>query len=882
MKYLIRRGLSGLTAIILLFSLLASSLTYSQRRPTLRMMRRDYFAGKVLVIPHDYRQSSVQQPNSIAQIADHDLIIPAERLLDDPEKLNTWVKSLDFDEVDGAIISLETLAGNPDSDRARERLKLIRELRAQRRAIPIYAITAFGKTAEAASPIIQSAVEMIADGSIDFLLVNGGKPEKPDKLDKLKEVIAARRLGGRVAFGDHQSAVVVTLLTRMLNQRFGFVPKIFPVLSSKSAGSQMISQMASAEIKKIDGIELTPAATGQRAVETLLFIQNPQTSESERAAFVDAIAQTITRNVRVAVVDLSETKESKEALVAELRRRKLVDQLASYASSDLMEQSDQASRSEALTRALAQASSFLVSIRFLRDDLERVRRLDRAQSSLTLSSLLNDWAFPLRVRPKLQIFLSAQGVERLDQNTAEIFALNEIKLIATELYNEQFLRNVHAILLSNGERAQFENRLLQRVQLRLESDWRRRPEAEIKAAVYLVHLGNQPSPQSQQQSMWELSTDRLDDSIGRRWGSIEWQNFKTDVGNVEMSVKIINSPAKPAQPANIANPANFESYSIVSKRSRSMRRIEITAPSNQGAFYALSRLEQLGVEGQLAQDFQLNEAPALARRGVVESPKGYWSHGDRLEMIRVLGRLRMNRFYSSAGGAWQSPLTERGGEKFRELLRVADENFVQFFYLIAPEASGSEQELSTIEQRLKLLAALGVKNFAVASAPADLVNRLRERLKTVHSDVALVAWPPSSDRPPIVCLDPQTALSALKSNPIDDALGLVVSPAVQRNASIVGLAVVAEYAWDVRRFDAPRAFNLAFNTLFDERSRAGLRVWAATSGVCRSDGKNDSAELEAGLSKQKVAELQAALELITGTRERGLLRGELAKILARP
>jgi hypothetical protein len=107
---------------------------------------------------------------------------------------------------------------------------------------------------------------------------------------------------------------------------------------------------------------------------------------------------------------------------------------------------------------------------------------------------------------------------------------------------------------------------------------------------------------------------------------------------------------------------------------------------------------------------------------------------------------------------------------------------------------------------------------------------------------------------------------------------LVVGLSAQREASLVGLAIVAEYAWDSRKFDAPRAINLTLKMLFDERSRAGLRDLMATLGDCRG-GKNVSAEADAGAPKQKSNDLRATLESITGTRERGLLRGELAKLI---
>ena len=79
-------------------------------------------------------------------------------------------------------------------------------------------------------------------------------------------------------------------------------------------------------------------------------------------------------------------------------------------------------------------------------------------------------------------------MEAVEANT-----LNQIRPLADELFNE-FKRNIHTFLLSNGERAQFEVRLMQRLLLRLYSraDSPQGVDAEIKPAVYIVYLGNDP------------------------------------------------------------------------------------------------------------------------------------------------------------------------------------------------------------------------------------------------------------------------------------------------------------------------------------------------------------------------------------------------------
>ena len=40
------------------------------------------------------------------------------------------------------------------------------------------------------------------------------------------------------------------------------------------------------------------------------------------------------------------------------------------------------------------------------------------------------------------------------------------------------------------------------------------------------------------------------------------------------------------------------------------------------------------------------------------------------------------------------------------------------------------------------------------------------------------------------------------------------------------IATAADYAWDRRNYNPQQSFDRALNLLYDERARAGLRVWA--------------------------------------------------------
>ncbi|MGH9752651.1 MAG: DUF4127 family protein [Blastocatellia bacterium] len=852
----------------------------------MRPATRDHFAGKFVLITRDERTQSLQQPRMLARVADHDLIAPPSRVMTGAGALIEWAKSVDYAEVDGVIVSLDAIAGGSPQPGQTDIVKWIRARR------PSIAIHAFASASSERS--VQSALNPGADSALDFLLISGDGASRSN----LAGEIAARRLNDRVAIEPDVGAATMILLSRMLNRRFGFAPKIFPAFSSVEAKTSSLRQGVSATIRAIHGVE-ADSLDVVRDAGAALFVHAPRTSDANRGAFVEAIARNIENGMKIAVVDLSETKESKEALIAELRRLKLLDKLITYASSSPGEPGDPLSRgsdsAEALSRAVTHASAFLNAIKFMRDDIDRVLRFDRAHFELLFSRYLADWAYALTVRPALDDFVKSElkaDPDRLEAATerAEAFAFEQVKQRAEELFKEQFKRNIHAILLSSGERAQFQISLLQRLQVRFPTQ--KTSEAEIRQSVYIPWI-NSPEFSPFAGRAWRLlENENVDERIARRVASTDWRRFKSDVGEVEMAVKL--SPRQGSQ----------EGYTISSSRKGEMRRVTITAPSNQGVFYALSKLEMLGADGRLAEDFQISESPSIARRGLAEAFSGSpWSHGDRLETLRFLGLARMNRYvHAPKDDDWREDYTEQDLERFSQLLRAAEENFVRFVYAVRPGSSiaySSDEDAAAIIRRLEAMIALGARGFALcfddtpatlqngedrvrfktlASAQAHLINLVHGRLKQSGADFELYVAPAviasaqaggdylkelsaavpqdvlfffssaaadarargssaTPDRRPIVW-DNFAADSdepwRLFIGPKRDASGtqepgasgFVATATREPRASMLPIATAADYAWDWRNYDPRQSFDRALNLLYDERARQGLRVWA--------------------------------------------------------
>jgi hypothetical protein len=716
----------------------------------LRPAARDYLAGKFVLITRDERPQSLQQPRLLARVADHDLITPPSRVMTDADALTEWAKGVDYAEADGVIVSLDAIAGGSPQ---RERLDFVKWIRARRPSIAIYAFAAAPSERS-----VQSALNLVADSAVDFLLISGDGASRLS----LPDEVTARKLSGKVAIEPNAEAATMILLSRMLNRRFGFAPKIFTVFSSVEAQAAPLRQSVGATIKAAGGVE-----SDLRGADTLLFVHAPRTTDANRDAFVEVIARAVENGGgKIAVLDLSETKEGKEALIAGLRRLKLLDKLIAYASSDPGARAD--AQADATVRAVTHASAFLIAIQFMRDDVDRVLRFDRAHFELLFSSYLTDWAYALTVRPALDDFVKSQlkvAPDRLPDSPeatterAEAFAFERIKRSAEEIFKEQFRNNVHAILLSGGERAQFQISMMQRLQVRLPT--RKTSEAEIRQSVYIPQTNFPELNPGPGRARWFLENEDVDGRIARRFVSTDWTRFKSDVVEVDITIKLSS------QQGQQGPQGSQESYTISSSRKGDTRRVTITAPSNQGVFYALSKLEMLGADGRLAEDFHINESPAVARRGLAEASGGSpWSHGDRLETLRFLGLARMNRYvYAPKDDDWRQDYSEQDLNRFKQLLRAAEANFVRFVYAVRPGRSisySSDEDVAAIISKLEAIAALGARGFALcfddapatlqkgedrarfktlASAQAHLINLVYERLKRSGADFELYVAP---------------------------------------------------------------------------------------------------------------------------------------------
>lgn len=489
-------------ACLLIAALLPFQSLAQRRRPQLLPATKDFYAGKVVLIPRD---AQLQQVRMLAQVGDQNLVLPPSRLLEpkpQAEQLIEWAMELNLAETNGLIISIETIVAEASAETLPPRLQALRKLRAQQPKLPVYGFVSLDAS-EASKQNCQIAIDLAADGTLSYLLIGQAESlsAKPAQITRARLIgeIASRQIEDRVAFDDSPNVAAATLLARLIVHQYGQTPKILPVYSSKEGRQSTetrdtipLDQSIAAKIRLSGGALPVQDSEATPGVDLLLFVLTPQTSEEQRAGFAKAVAQTIEKGARVAVVDLSGSKASKEALMAELRNQKLLDKLAAYASSTLAEESPASQTREAVNRALAQAVIHFAAMKSLRNDLDRVQRIDRAQVTLLFSRYLQDWAYNLMVRPKLDNYLRElikADPGKLGENAerAEKYAFDLLHPMAETLFDEQFRRNTHAILLNSGQRAQFRISLLQRLQIQFATQ--KTSDAEVKQSIHTFYEG---------------------------------------------------------------------------------------------------------------------------------------------------------------------------------------------------------------------------------------------------------------------------------------------------------------------------------------------------------------------------------------------------------
>ncbi len=788
---------------------------------------------------------------------------------------------------EGVILAWEPIeAGSPSNEPS-----LPEQLRRRHPHLPLVAYT----ESPPGSSLRTSAVKALEQGWIDHLLF-------VDAAGQNKEPGVALR-----TVPDDRTAVLL-LLTRLLLDRFGVVPEILPVYSGR--GGAAIRREVTRQIEAIGGRE----SRGNAAPDLLLFVHLPGTTAEEWAALLSNLERTIDRDVRIALLDLSGSAEGEaklpqatdpsRSLLTVLRERKWIDRLASYASSppvlngevppSIVPWADPTGTARTVAAGLSQSTLFLGSLLFLRDEYERLIRVDRAQVALLLARVLAQQSVGYRL-PGLSAPTSRDAL-------AETLRGN-LSAEAEVLFREQFWRNVHAIRMTTGERVRFEMRLLQRLQVSLtpianpESD---RFEIEIRPSIHTAPLRSFAPRADQSIAVWELSEAKLAPRLARQWANFPWWRMRIDVDQVRLTIRFGGKEG-----ASLPS----EGYRIRNRRRGSTRTIEVFAATEQGAAYGLTRLEELGHRGDLMKNGEWTEAPQLAIRGLLDEVGAGWSQRVRLDLLAFLGQHRLNQYALVPVGESTESLLDR----VPSLLATAQEHFVNLAVAInspAKTAFTSSDRLEW-ESRLRPLTRLGVDHLLfVTHDPASLAlesplaetlsqwsalapnatltilakgsveeafRALRQRFPTVRlrladeqaGDLALFRLPSSRTAVPCLAAPPPLDPRRLGNPPIG---GVLIWPASTESplpyALLPRLAASAAHAW-APSLVSPEEGLANLLTAEREGASVALQTWIEATNACDAP------------PEATAAALSNALHALRGSRRWGLLRGELTRALRR-
>lgn len=161
---------------------------------------------------------------------------------------------------------------------------------------------------------------------------------------------------------------------------------------------------------------------------------------------------------------------------------------------------------------------------------------------------------------------------------------------------------------------------------------------------------------------------------------------------------------------------------------------------------------------------EIKDYPSVRFRGVVEGFYGTpWSHEARLRQLKFYGENKMNTYiygpkddpYHSSPN-WRLPYPEKEALQLQELVKVANENEVDFVWAIHPgqDIKWNQEDRDLLLAKFEKMYDLGVRSFAVffddisgegtnPNKQAELLNYIDEKFVKVKPDVTPLVMCPT-------------------------------------------------------------------------------------------------------------------------------------------
>ena len=267
---------------------------------------------------------------------------------------------------------------------------------------------------------------------------------------------------------ESQKTSAQLLVAKFLNRTHRRTPQLIVRFSSETTNPVKASL-----VKQADSTGVKLIASGKPDV--FLFVLADATDEAKFATLVEVVTRTVAAGYYVAVVDLS---GNPDRLMTQLRERKLPDLLNAYAAST--------SSDTAFGNVLTQISARLISAKVLRLKMteEQLQRGERAQVEMMLMRYIEDWGYATVVKPKLETYLKEPNISA---EQAEEFLKNNLQTLGNQLFDQQFRRNIHSVMLASGQRAPFIVSLLQRLSAHFAEPGNIN-EIEVEVGVHLIPM----------------------------------------------------------------------------------------------------------------------------------------------------------------------------------------------------------------------------------------------------------------------------------------------------------------------------------------------------------------------------------------------------------
>ena len=183
--------------------------------------------------------------------------------------------------------------------------------------------------------------------------------------------------------------------------------------------------------------------------------------------------------------------------------------------------------------------------------------------------------------------------------------------------------------------------------------------------------------------------------------------------------------------------------------------IMLAGNDERGTYYAVRTFMQLFHEGHLP-FVEIQDYPDVRFRGVVEGFYGTpWSHEARLRQLRFYGENKLNTYiygpkddpYHSSPN-WRKPYPVKEAARLAELVKVANENEVDFVWAIHPglDIRWETSDRDSLMAKFEHMYDLGVRSFAVffddisgegakADRQVELLNYIDDHFVQVKPDV---------------------------------------------------------------------------------------------------------------------------------------------------